>query len=187
MKSCQELAQLDLLYIQINAALLNQRQFTWDVLGRGIIRPQQGKLEAIQHAKQPTTKKQVRSFLGLVGCYRRFIPQFSDKALALMDLTKKDKPNKVIWTADCENAFVVLKEALCKEPVLQSPRFDQQFTVQTDASEYGLGAVLLQGQPNQLHPVAYISRKLLPRETRYSVIEKECLAVYARQEVHLTD
>lgn len=147
------------------------------VLGHGVIRPEKGKLEAIQHAKQPTTKKQVRSFLGLVRWYRRFIPQFSSRAVALTHLTKKDEPNKVIWTAEGEKPFVDLKEALCKEPVLQSPNFDKPFTVQTDASEYGLGAVLLQGQSDHLHPVVYISRKLLPRETKYSVIEKECLAV----------
>lgn len=147
------------------------------VLGCGVIRPQQVKLEAIQDAKQPTTKKQVRSFLGLVGWYRCFVPQFSSRAAALTNLTKKDKLNKVIWTDECETAFVDLKETLCKEPVLQSHKFDQSFRVQTDASDIGLGAILLQGQEDQMRLVAYISRKLLPRETKYSVIEKECLAV----------
>ncbi|KAL1264151.1 hypothetical protein QQF64_004506 [Cirrhinus molitorella] len=80
------------------------------VLGRGVIRPQQGKLEATRDAKQPTTKKQIHSFLGLVGWYRHFIPQFSSRAVALTN--KKDKPNKVIWTDDCEIAFVDLKETL---------------------------------------------------------------------------
>lgn len=81
------------------------------------------------------------------------------------------------WTTDCENAFIDLKEALCTEAILQSPDFGKPFTVQTDASERGLGAVLLQGEQGKLHPIAYISRKLLPRETRYSTVEKECLAV----------
>lgn len=147
------------------------------VLGHGVIRPQVGKIEAIKLANRPSTKKQVRSFLGLVGWYRRFIPQFASRALALTDLTKKNKPTKVEWIMDCDNAFNDLKNALCSEPVLQSPKFDQPFTVQTDASEFGLGAVLLQGEQGQLRPIAYISRKLLPRETRYSVVEKECLAV----------
>ncbi len=146
-------------------------------LGHAVIRPQVGKIEAIKHAEQPTSKKQVRSFLGLVGWYRRFIPHFSARAVALTNLTKKDKPNKIDWTAKCESAFKDLKDVLCKEPVLQSPNFDQPFTVHTDASEYGLGAVLLQGQSGDLQPIAYISRKLLPRETRYSTVEKECLAV----------
>ncbi len=112
-------------------------------LGHGVIRPQVGKIEAIKHAERPTSKKQVRSFLGLVGWYRHSIPHFSARAVALTNLTKKDKPNKMDWTAECESAFKDLKDVLCKEPVLQSPNFDQPFTVHTDASEYGLGAVLL--------------------------------------------
>ncbi|KAG1955346.1 gag-pol fusion protein [Pimephales promelas] len=70
------------------------------VLGHGVIRPQVGKVEAIKQAERPVTKKQVRSFLGLVGWYRRFIPNFSEKALALTELTRKNKPNKPNWTAD---------------------------------------------------------------------------------------
>lgn len=97
--------------------------------------------------------------------------------MALTDLTKKHKPNKVVWTKDYDNAFVDLKNSLGCELVLKSPRFDQPFTLQTDASEYGLGQVLLQRQRGQLCPIVYISRKLLPRETRYPVVEKECLAV----------
>lgn len=147
------------------------------VLGHGIIRPQVGKVEAIKQAERPVTKKQVRSFLGLVGWYRRFIPNFSARAVALTELTKKNKPNKLNWTTDCDRAFMDLKDALCKESVLQSPDFEQPFTVQTDASQFGLGAVLLQGEQGHLRPIAFISRKLLPRETRYSTVEKECLAV----------
>ncbi len=116
------------------------------VLGHGVIRPQVGKVEAIKQAGRPTTKKRVRAFLGLVGWYRRFIPNFSKRALALTELTKKDKANTVKWTTDCESAFKDLKDALCREAVLQSPDFEKHFTVQTDASEHGLGAVLLQGE-----------------------------------------
>ena len=147
------------------------------VLGRGVIRPQVGKVEAIKTAERPTTKKQVRSFLGLVGWYRRFIPNFSQRAVPLTELTRKSQPNKVVWTEECEEAFQGLKDSLCKEPVLLSPDFEKTFTVQTDASERGLGAVLLQGADGQLKPVAYISRKLLPRECNYSTVEKECLAI----------
>lgn len=66
---------------------------------------------------------------------------------------------------------------MCQGPILQSPDFDLPFTVQTDASGTGLGAVLLQGEAEDCKPVLYISRKLHPRETRYSTFEKECLAV----------
>uniref|UniRef100_A0A8C1TWC8 ribonuclease H n=1 Tax=Cyprinus carpio TaxID=7962 RepID=A0A8C1TWC8_CYPCA len=154
-----------------------ETQYLGYVLGHGVIRPQVGKVEAIKNAERPVTKKQVRSFLGLVGWYRRFIPNFSERAFTLTDLTKKDKPNKVNWTQDCERAFQDLKNSLCTEPVLKSTDFEKTFTVQTDASEHGLGAVLLQEGQGQLQPIAYISRKLLPRESRYSTVEKECLAI----------
>ena len=147
------------------------------VLGGGTIRPQVGKVDAIRSAKPPSTKKGVRSFLGLVGWYRRFIPNFSSRAVPLSDLTRKTSPNKVVWTAECEAAFHDLKESMCREPVLRSPDFSLPFTVQTDASGIGLGAVLLQGEGADKRPIQFVSRKLFPRETRYSTIEKECLAI----------
>ncbi len=71
-----------------------------------------------------------------------------------------------------------LKEALCSSPVLRNPDYCRQFLVQTDASQYGIGAVLSQeGDDGQDHPIIYISSKLLPREQKYSAIEKECLAI----------
>lgn len=70
-----------------------------------------------------------------------------------------------------------LKERMCSSPVLQSPNFDQRFLVQVDASEKGIGAVLAQGTAGEEKPVVFLSRKLLHRETRYSTIEKECLAI----------
>lgn len=66
---------------------------------------------------------------------------------------------------------------LCKEPVLKSPDFQQPFILQTDASELGVGAALLQGEPDNLQPALYISRNLNKHEERYSVVEKECLAI----------
>ncbi len=147
------------------------------VLGCGTIRPQVSKVEAIRSSQPPSTKKGVRSFLGLIGWYRRFIPNFSSRAAPLSDLTRKTSPNKVVWTAECEAAFHNLKESMCHEPVLQSPDFSLPFTVQTDASGIGLGAVLLQGEGEHKRPIQFVSRKLFPRETRYSTIEKECLAI----------
>ena len=147
------------------------------VLGGGNIKPQVNKVEAVQGCPPPTTKKGVRSFLGLVGWYRRFIPNFSARAVVLTNLTRKSSANKLVWTEECEQAFQDLKGSLCHSPVLQSPNFDLPFIVQTDASGLGLGAILLQGEGDQWRPILYISRKLFPRETRYSTVEKECLAI----------
>lgn len=77
--------------------------------GRGEIRPQVDKVETIWNSPRPRTKKQVRSFLGLVGWYRRFIPQFAP----LTNLTCKEARNPVEWSAECECAFQSLKEKLC--------------------------------------------------------------------------
>lgn len=88
-----------------------ETQYLGYVLGHGVVRPQVGKIEAIKNAERPVTKKQVRSFLGLVGWYRRFVPNFSARAVALTNLTKKCHPNKVNWTMDCERAFQDLKDS----------------------------------------------------------------------------
>ncbi|XP_073721145.1 uncharacterized protein [Misgurnus anguillicaudatus] len=159
------------------ALVKRETEYLGYVLGRGEIKPQIQKLRAIQSCPLPATKKQIRSFLGLVGWYRKFIPHFSTIAAPLTDLIKKVKPNQVQWTAPAEEAFTQLKAALSTEPVLRSPDFGKPFILQTDASELGLGAVLLQEQNGIRHPVLYLSRKLFPRETRYSVVEKECLAL----------
>ena len=148
------------------------------MVGSGDVRPEPTKVLAVKAFPVPTTKKQVRVFLGLTGYYRRFIPDYATVAAPLTDLTKKEARNRVIWTTKCANAFQRLKDTLCSAPVLRRPDFKQPFILQTDASERGVGAVLSQHDDmGQEHPVAFFSRKLLPREERYSTIEKECLAI----------
>ncbi len=83
----------------------------------------------------------------------------------------------MVWGEEEVKAFQDLKEALCQEPVLQSPNFNSPFTVLMDAFHWGIGGVLLQGEGDKRKPVAYISRKLFPKETRYSAAELECLAI----------
>jgi len=147
-------------------------------IGSGKVSPDDVKVEAIKQFPSPRTKKQIRSFLGLAGYYRKFIPQYATLAAPLSDLTRKSAPEVVHWTPLCEAAFQSLKTALCSSPVLQSPDLTRPFVLQTDASDRGVGAVLSQaGDHGQDHPVAYFSRKLLPREERYSTVEKECLAI----------
>lgn len=139
---------------------------------------EQSKVEAVTAFPVPRTKKDVRSFLGLTGYYRKFIPQYATIASALTDLTRKNGPNCVVWTAECDLAFRKLKELLCSAPVLYAPNYEKEFILQTDASESGVGAVLSQtDDEGEDHPIGYFSRKLLPREEKYSTIEKECLAI----------
>ena len=75
------------------------------VVGRGVVRPDLSKVDAIQAFSQPATKKQVRAFLGITGYYRKFLPNYSALAAPLTDLTKKNQPTKVTWISDCESAF----------------------------------------------------------------------------------
>ena len=123
---------------------LEEANYLGHVFGRGCIKPQTGKVESLTTWPRPTTKKQVRTFLGLVGYYRQFIPNFADRTAPLHDLTWKTHPNQVQWTLVTEEAFQNLREALCQEPVLATPNFQLRFTVQTGASEGGIGAVLSQ-------------------------------------------
>ena len=148
------------------------------VVGNGLICPEQSKVEAVKAFPVPETKKQVRSFLGLTGYYRKFIPNYAQIATPLTDLTRKNSATHVKWTSACSEAFTALKQFLCSAPVLRSPDFTREFVLQTDASDRGVGAVLSQlDDEGNDHPVAFFSRKLLPREEKYSTIEKECLAI----------
>ena len=154
-----------------------QCSYLGHVVGSGLVQPEQNKVHAIKQFPIPQNKIDVWVFLGLTGYYRCFIPSYSSIAAPLTDLTKKCAPNSVTWTDSCERAFEELKASMCRSPVLHSPNFDKPFLLQTDASDRGVGAVLSQQNGDGDHPVAYFSKKLLPREERYSVIEKECLAV----------
>eukprot|EP00795_Rhopilema_esculentum_P006818 gene6818-12410_t len=157
---------------------MNEAHYLGHIVGNGKVRPEADKVKAVRDFLRPESKKQVRSFLGLTGYYRKFIPSYANIAAPLTDLTKKEVKGTIQWTDDCENAFRRLKKALCSSPVLRSPDYSKEFLLQTDASDRGLGAVLSQiGDDNEEHPVMYLSRKLLDRERRYAVVEKECLAI----------
>lgn len=135
-------------------------EFLGHIAGEEKLLPVPEKVAAIQEFSTPTTKKQVRSFLGLVGFYRRFIPNFSAIAAPLTDLTRKGQPNKCIWGQQQENAFTSLKYALMVTPVLKLPDISKPFILQTDASDAGVGAVLLQEEDGVKKPVFYASQKL---------------------------
>ena len=156
---------------------MKQCLYLGHIVGNGTVRPELNKVESVRTFPVPRTKRQVRAFLGLTGYYRKFIPDYAAIAAPLSDLTKKSAPNSVNWTTLCEEAFETLKTHLCSQPILVSPDFSRPFVLQTDASDRAVGAVLSQVGPDGEHPVGYYSRKLLPREEKYSTVEKECLAI----------
>ena len=92
-------------------------------------------------------------------------------------MTRKSSPNRVVWEKFHQQAFDKLKSALSCQPILRLIDLDKEFILQTDASENGLGAVLIQMCDDERNPVAYASRKLSVAEINYSVIERECLAI----------
>ena len=107
----------------------------------------------------------MHQFLGFVGYYRRFIPNFADIATPLVTLTGKDVP--FVWDADCSTAFSVLRASLIHALILAFPTETEQYILDTDASNCGLGGVLSQIQDDVECVVAYSSRALRPSQRRY--------------------
>ena len=106
------------------------------------------------------------------------MPHFATITEPLTELTKGKNPDQVKLSERSGEAFQKLKELLLIPPILKVAKPNKQYVLQTDASEQGLGAVLSQiGEDSEEHSVAFASRKFLPREKNYSVIEKECLAI----------
>ena len=159
------------------AVAFNSVEFLGHIVGNDQIKTNPKLIQKIEDASRPTTKKQVRALLGLTGFYREYIPHYSDVVLHLTMLTGKGMPDKVKWGEDQETAFQKLKQCLSQPPVLRLPDFNRLFILKVDASETGLGAALMQNFDGGEFPVAYASRKLLPRERNYATIEKECLAI----------
>ena len=148
--------------------------FTHVVFPQGV-HTDPNKIQAVSALPEPTTIEQVRSFLGFAGYYRHFIPKFATLSSPLVQLTKKGW--KFLW-GDIQESFLLLKSRLCSAPVLAYPQFDRPFTLQTDASDIGLGAVLTQfDSSGNEHIISYASRSLTDREKKYSANEKEALAV----------
>ncbi|KAI5753631.1 hypothetical protein M8J77_001985 [Diaphorina citri] len=133
------------------------------------------KIEAVKSWPIPKDKHEVRSFLGLVSYYRRFIKGFADIARSLHRLTEKGKA--FVWTEECNLSFETLKSELCKAPILRYPVAGKPFVLDTDASQFAIGAVLSQVTDGIETPVAYFSKALSKPERNYCVTRKELLAV----------
>lgn len=130
---------------------------------------------AIRIWPAPTNRKELRSFLGLKGYYRRFIERFAHRTLPMSRLLKQDVP----WTWDAaeEAAFVQLKGAISGAPVLAIPNPAVPYEVYTDAWGYGIGAILMQNQGKGLQPCAHLSHKLSDAERKYATHEQGLLAI----------
>ncbi|GBG86550.1 hypothetical protein CBR_g41613 [Chara braunii] len=122
------------------------------------IRPEDAKVASIRDWPRPQTVTEVRSFLGMCGYYRNFVKNYSTVASPLTDLTRLDTPWD--WSDECEGVFKRLKHALMNHEVLMVPDPQKPFIVTTDASQYGIGAVLAQQDGKKLRPIEYMSKKM---------------------------
>lgn len=147
-------------------------EYLGHVISNGEIRMDPKKLACVKDWPTPRSLSELRSFLGFTNYFRKFIRGYSTLVAPMTSLTRKAQT--FTWTTDAQRSFEATKEHLLLEPVLRLPDMTKPFTVVTDASTVGCGAVLLQDD----HPIAFESRKFTPAECNYSTTEQEMLAAY---------
>ena len=128
------------------------------------------KIKVIKNIPTPSTQKEVRSFLGHAGYYRRFIENFSKLASPLFSSLMKDA--QFVWNTACQTAFDELKVKLSTAPILRGPNWTQPFHISLDAYNTTIGAVLGQQDGQVPYAIYYVSKNLAPTELNYIVTEK---------------
>ena len=142
------------------------------------------KLDSIKHMPAPKDAKEIKQFLGLTGYYRKFVPRFADISRPLTTLTKKDQKFK--WTPACQKSFELLKEALCREPVLKCADVSKPYTLYTYASKFSWAGVLIQKHTADVngkqittdHPVAFVSGLFRGSQLKWAALTKEEFVIY---------
>ena len=147
------------------------------VMSRNSIQMDPAKVSTVEEWPTPTSHMQVQRFLGFANFYRRFIRNFSTIAAPLYALTSPQIQFQ--WNSQADLAFQKLPKSFTSAPILTLPDINQQFIVEVDASDLGVGAVLSQRAQtdNKLHPCAFLSRRLSSVERNYDVGNQELLAV----------
>ena len=182
----EQLARLGQVFDRLTQANLKLKpskcslcQRSVDFLGHVVseqgIAMQDAKISAITEWPPCRSVHDVRAFMGLSGYYRRFVKDFSIIAAPLYGLMGKGA--ELVWTEQCQHAMDELKARLVSKPILALPQSEGTYILDTDASDFGLGAVLSQEQDGVEHAIAYASRTLNKAEQRYETTRKELLAV----------
>ncbi|GFY17581.1 retrovirus-related Pol polyprotein from transposon 17.6 [Trichonephila clavipes] len=151
-------------------------EFLGHIIEKGTIKPSLDKTKAVQNFPEPKNVKQVQSFLGLSGYFRKFIQNYPIIAKPLSDLLR----DNVVFHFGPEQqlAFQILRQKLSENPVLHIFKQGAKLELHTDGSKFGYGVILLQqSDENKLHPIHYFSKKTTPQEEKYSSYELEVLAV----------
>ncbi|GBN93928.1 Retrovirus-related Pol polyprotein from transposon 17.6 [Araneus ventricosus] len=157
----------------------NQTKYLGHIVGGRVRSPAEAKIKAVMDFPTPTTKTQIRAFLGLAGYYAHYVKNLSLIAAQLTQLLKgKVKKERVNWTKECNQAFTEFKNRLTEMPVLYAPDYNREFIVQIDASDLGIGIVLSQRDyKGEEHPILYLSKKFTEAQRKYGTKEKECAAI----------
>ncbi|XP_062713612.1 uncharacterized protein K02A2.6-like [Aedes albopictus] len=135
------------------------------------VKPDPSKISAVLNIPEPSDKKQLMTFLGLITYLGRFMPMLADVSAPLRRLTREDVDFE--WDKEAADAFAQIKRLVTQTPILRYYDPSEPLTIQCDASQLGVGCVLLQGG----RPIAYASRTLTKTEKNYASIERECLAI----------
>ncbi|GJU48758.1 reverse transcriptase domain-containing protein [Tanacetum coccineum] len=149
------------------------------VLGHKIsksgIEVDKAKVDVIAKLPHPTTIIGIRSFLGHVGFYRRFIQDFFKIARPMTNILEKETP--FFFSKECIESFETLKKKLTEAPMLVAPDWDLPFEIMCDASDFAVGAVLGQCKTKHFQPIHYASKTMTDAQSHYTTTEKELLAV----------
>jgi hypothetical protein len=165
------------LYVDLEKSQFHQEEVEYlgHIVGRDGIKMDPKKVAAVTEWPRPQTVTNIQEFTGFCNYYRRFIEGYSKVATPLYDLVKKDA--KWDWTEKCEQAFQTLKERITQGPILKVFDPSKPVIVQTDASDYAIGAGLYQVHDGRKHPIAFISQKLSGPELNWTVHDKELYAI----------
>ncbi|GFY33849.1 retrovirus-related Pol polyprotein from transposon 17.6 [Trichonephila clavipes] len=155
-------------------------EFLGHIVESGTIKPSPTKTLAVRKFPEPTTIKQVQSFLGLTGYFRKYIKDYSKIAKPLSDLTRKENLFFFLFFFGTQQkeAFEKLKKIMSEGPILHLYKYGRKTELHTDACKQGFGAILLQeAEDGKLHPVYYMSKKTNIAEEKYDSYELEVLAI----------
>ena len=181
----ERLRSADLKLKEVKCNFLKKHiQYLGHIISGEGISPVPEKLESIQKMLPPRNPKEVKQFLGLIGYYRKFVPQFSDLARPLNALTQKDTVFE--WTQICQESFDLLKACLMTEPILTYPDPNLPYVLFTDASKYAWACVLTQEKTHMvegkeikiLHPITYMSGLFRGSQMNWACLTKEAYAIY---------
>ena len=150
-------------------------EYLGHIISASGINPDPKKIQAVKDWPKPNNVTDIRAFIGLCSYYRRFISDFAKIAKPLHRLTEKGQ--KFYWTEECDRAFGTLKKKLCEAPTLTHPDFQEEFILDTDASDFAIGAVLSQKLDGRERVIAHTSKTLAKSQRKYCVTRKELYAL----------